>query len=122
MLEQFDDTSALSVVLEATVDSHQVVERFFTRVTKRGVSKVVSKRDRLGEVLVESQRSGNIPCNGSDFHRVCEPCAQVVTAAAQENLSLAVESTKSPGMDDSIAVALVLRAPFGRRLMDVTAP
>ena len=122
MLEQFDDAAALSVVFEAAVDSHQFVECLFTGVTKRGVPKVVSKADRLGEVLVDSQCAGNISRNGGDFHRVCEPCAQVVAAAAQENLSLAVEPPKGPGMDDSIAVALVLRAPFGRWFVDVSAP
>ena len=121
MLEQFYDAAALSVVFEAAVDSHQLVECLFTGVTKRGVTKVVSKADRLGEVLVDSQCAGNISRNGGDFHRVCEPSAQVVAAATQENLSLAVEPPKGPGMDDSIAVALVLCAPFGQWLLDVSA-
>ena len=53
---------------------------------------------------------------------MCEPCAQVIAAAAQENLSLAVETSKGPGMDDSIAVALVLCAPLRWWFMDVSAP
>ena len=81
----------------------------------------MSKTDRLGKVLVASQSAGNISRNGGDFHRVCEPCTQMVAAAAQENLSLTVESPKGSRMDDSIAVALVLCAPFGQWLVDVSA-
>jgi len=122
VLEQLHHSSALFVVLEAAVVAHQVVERLFAGVAERGVAKVVAKRDRLGEILVESQCAGDVPGDGGDLHRVCQPCAQVVAAAAQENLCLAVESPKGPGVDDPIAVALVLCAPLRRRLVDVSAP
>ena len=121
VLEQLDDAAALLVVIEAAVVAHQVVERLFAGVAERGVAKVVGKRNRLGEILVESQRAGDIPGDGGDLHRMCEPRAQVVAAAAQENLCLAVESSKGPGVDDPIAVALVLCAPLRRRLVDFSA-
>ena len=121
VLEQLHHPAALFVVLEATVVAHQVVERLFAGVAEWGVTKVVGKRNRLGKILVESQRAGDIPGDGGHLHCVCEPRAQVVAAAAQENLCFAVESSKGPGVDDPIAVALVLCPPFRRRLVDFSA-
>jgi hypothetical protein len=75
VLEQLDDAATLLVVLEATVIAHQVVERLFAGVAERGVAKVVGKCNRLGEILVESQRARDIPGDGGDLHRMCEPRA-----------------------------------------------
>jgi hypothetical protein len=51
---------------------------------------------------------------GGDFNRVREPRAQMVAGAVEKNLRLVFEPAEGARMDDAVAVALVMGAPFGR--------
>src|ERR1035437_2997908 len=45
----------------------------------------------------------------------------MVAAAVEKNLRLVFESAKGAGMNDAVAVALIMRAPFGRDFLVFTA-
>jgi len=51
-LDPIDSAQALRVMIEAAVGAHQIVEDFFAGVSERRMPKVVSERDRFGELLV----------------------------------------------------------------------
>ena len=75
------------------------------------MTEVVRKRDGLDQVAVQSQRTGNVARDGGDFNRMRQAGAQVVAGAVQKDLRLVFEPAEGPGMDDPVAVALVMRAP-----------
>src|SRR6185503_15435397 len=82
---------------------------------ERRMAEVVGEGNGLGEIGIEPERLGDIARNGGDFHGVGEPRAEVIAGAVEEDLGLVFEAAEGAGMDDAIAIALVLRAPFGRR-------
>ena len=57
LLELVDDAQRLQVVLEAAVLAHAFVERVLAGVAERRVAEVVREADRLGQRLVEAQRT-----------------------------------------------------------------
>src|ERR1051325_748924 len=76
---------------------------------------VVSKRDGLGEIRVEPERLGDIARDGGDFDGVGKPGAEMVAGAVEEDLGFVFEPAEGARMDDAVAIALVLSAPFGGR-------
>lgn len=56
-----NNTQALQVVLEATVIAHTVIKRLLSRVTKRGMPKIVRQGNRFYDVFVETKRPTNTP-------------------------------------------------------------
>ena len=77
--------------------------------------KVVTERDRLGEVLVEAER----PCDRArdlrDFERMGEARAVVVALGGDKDLRLVFETAERLGVDDAVAVADELGAHRARR-------
>ena len=82
--------------------------------TARG--QVVREGNRLGEVLVQPQRTGDVAGDGGHLHRVGEASAEVLPAAAKKHLCLVLQSAKGARMDNAVAIALKLGAPLGRFL------
>src|SRR5581483_8795071 len=72
-LEEVDDPEALEVVLEASVLVHELVERVLARVAEGRVAEVVRERDRLREVLVETESARDRARDLRDIDRVGEP-------------------------------------------------
>src|SRR5450432_2187008 len=85
------------------------------------MAEVMRERDGFRQVHVELQRAGDVARDGGDFNRVREARAQMVAGAVEENLRLVFEPAESARMDDAVAVALVMRAPFGRGFRMVAA-
>ena len=77
---------------------------------ERGVSQIVAKRDRLGEVLIEAQGLSDRTCYLSDLERVCETRAVVIALRGKKDLRLVGEATKRLAVDDPVAIALVIGA------------
>ncbi len=80
------------------------------------VAEVMRERDGFRQVLVQLQRPRDVACDGGDFHGMRQARAEVVAGAIQEDLGLVFQTTEGARVDDAVAVALVLRAPFRRRL------
>jgi len=77
--------------------------------------------DRFGKILVQAQRTGNAARELGDLNAVGEASTKEVAFMIDEDLRLVLETTKGGGMDDTVAVALELAAPRGRRLGPLTA-
>jgi hypothetical protein len=90
LLEGFDNTQALLVVIEASVILHEAVEGLLPGMAERGMSQVMGKGDRLGQILVESKRSGDGPADRGDFDGVRQTGAVVVPFAVEKDLGLAI--------------------------------
>ena len=95
------------------------VQNGFALVAERRMAEVVRERDGLGEIGVQPQRAGDVARDGGDFNRVRQPRAEVVAGAVEKNLRLVFQPAEGARVDHAVAVALVLRAPDGRRLRDI---
>jgi len=121
LFQLLDHAQALAIVLETAEVLHQFVQHDLAFVSERRVAEVVRQRDRLGEVLIQFQRAGDVARNGRDLHGVCEARAQVVAGAVQKDLRLVFQPAKGARMNDPISVALVVRPPVGR-VFGIPAP
>src|SRR5215469_6163078 len=83
-------------------------------MTERRMSQVMRQRNGFGKIFVQLERTGDIPRNGRDFHRMCQACAEMVAGAVKKDLRFIFEPAEGARMDDAVAVALVLCAPLGR--------
>ncbi len=100
---------------------HQARENGFALVAKRRMAEVVRKGDGFRQIGVQLERAGDVARDGRDFHRVREPGAKVIAGAVEKNLRLVFEAAKGAGMDDTVTVALIMRAPFWRGLLVIAS-
>jgi hypothetical protein len=103
------------VVFKSTVPAHESVQNGFALMAERRMAEVVCERNGFGEVGIQPERAGDVARDGGDFNRMREPRAEMVARAIQKNLRLVFEPAEGARMNDAVAVALVLGAPFRRR-------
>ena len=84
-------------------------------VPERRVAKIVRERDRFGQVLVETQIAGDGATELRYFQAVREARAEQIAFVIDKDLRLVFETPEGRGMDDAVAVALVLAASARRR-------
>src|ERR1035441_4114146 len=81
------------------------------------MTEVMRERNGLSQIPVQPQRTGDVARDGGDFNGVREARAKVIAGAIEKNLRFVFEPPKSARMNDPVAVALIMRAPFGRRFL-----
>ena len=110
LFQVLDDAQRLEIMLEAAERFHTGVQGVLPRVAERGVPEVVRERDRLGQILVQSQRPRHAARNLRNFERVREAGAKHVPFMIHEHLGLVFEPAKRGTVDNAVAVALKLGA------------
>ncbi len=108
VLEEVDDAQRLLIVAKAL--GEQSGQGLFARVAERRVTEVVAEGDGLGEVLVETERAGDRTGDLLHLDGVGHPRDHVVRVGGDEDLRLMLQTAEGTGVDDAIAVALVLEA------------
>ena len=101
---------------EAAKGLHLDVERLFPGMAERGVPEVMRQPDRLGEVLVETERAGDRPGDLRDFEAVGQAGAEMVALVIDEDLGLVLQPAECGRMDDAVTVALKRRPHVAFRL------
>ena len=91
-------------------------------MAERRMAEIVRKRQRLGEILVETKRAGERTRDLRHFERVGEPGAVVVAFVEDEHLRLVLEPAKGGRMDDAVAVAAEGAAAFAGAAPDAEPP
>ena len=85
------------------------------------VAEVVGQRDRLDEVLVQPEGTGDGARDLGDLDRMSEAGAEHVAFVVHEDLGLVLQAAERAAVDDPVAVALE-RAPVrGRVLLELPA-
>ena len=108
VFQHLDHAAALHPVLKAALDD--AVERILARVPERRVPEVVPHRDGLGQILVEPQRARQRAGHLRDLQRVRQARAVVIALRGEKDLRLALEPPEGLAVEDTVAVALELRA------------
>ena len=101
------------------------IERLFPCMTERRMADVVGQAQRLGQVLVQSQRAGDDAADLRDFQAVRQADALMVAIGGHEDLRLPGKAAEGDRMDDPVAVALESAARSARTcsgLLEFTAP
>ena len=89
------DAQGLGIVVKAAEGAQAIVERALARVPERRVAEIVRKRERLGEILIETERARQRPRDLGDFERVGEPCPVVIAFVKNEDLRLVLSRRKA---------------------------
>jgi len=111
VLELFDDTQGLGVVIEmTTAGGHELIELFLSGVAKRGMADVVSEGKGFDEFGVEVESAGDGAGDLNDFESVGEAIAKVIGETSGEDLGFGFETAESAGMNDAIAITRVFGA------------
>ena len=116
LFQFLDDAQALAVVFETAVAFHQAIQNRLAFVTEWGMTEIVRQCDGLRQIGIQFQSAGDVARDGRDLNCVRKTGAKVVAGAVEENLRLVFEPAERAGMNDPVAVALVMCAPFGWRL------
>ena len=111
------NTKRLLIVVKTAKFQHRPAKRFFPGMTERGVAKVMREGNRLGEVVIQLQRTRHGPSNLRHLYRMRHPRPEVVTLVIDEDLRLVLQLSEGCGMQNPIPVTLKGRsAAAGRRV------
>ena len=121
LLELVHHAQRLQVVLEPAELAHAFVERVLPRVTERRMTEVMREADRLGQRLVEPQRTRDAPPDLRDLERMRQARAVQVPFVVDEDLGLVDQAAEGRRMHDAVAIALVLAAMPWRRFREAPA-
>ena len=131
LLERIDHAQALHIVFEAAawlvrprsrglrlVALQAGVERILAGVTEGGMSQVMCERDRLDQILVQTQAARDAARELRHLERMGQAGAEQVALVVQEDLGLVDQAPERARMDDAVAVALEVvarrRRAFGK--------
>jgi hypothetical protein len=106
-LQSVDHAQTLLVVAKA---GKSLSQGRLAGVPERGVTEVVSKGDRLDEVLVQAKRAADGARDLGHFEGVGEACAIVIASRGDEDLGLVHEAAKALRVEHPIAIPLEGRA------------
>ena len=110
-VELLGDPQRLLVVLEAGAEAlaQARVQLLLARMPERWMTGVVPEPDRLGQVLVEPQRTRDHAGDPGRLERVRDPRAVVVAGGVDEDLRLPLQPPERLRVHDPVAVALERR-------------
>jgi len=108
------------MVEEKAVLAHGDVEGLFASVSEWRVADVMYQGERLDQIDVQTQLSGDGSRDLRDLDGMGQAIAKVVGVTAGEDLSFSLEAAKRPGVDDAIAVTLKIVA-VGMLRLGITA-
>ena len=111
LLEGFHDAQRVQVVVEALpIFLHDLVQAFFPGVSERRMADVVSQRQSLHQVFVQSHESGHGARDLGDFNGVGQPVAEMIGKPRREYLRLVFQAAEGARVHHAVAVALVIIA------------
>ena len=122
-VEPTRDPVRLFVVPEAQPEPRpqRRIERVLARVAERRVAQIVPQPDRLGQILVQRERSGDHARDRRRLQRMRHPRAVVVALRVDEDLRLPLQPAERLRVHDPVPVALKRRA-HRRRLLVALSP
>jgi hypothetical protein len=109
-------------MLEATVVAHAGIQCVLSGVPERRVPQVMGKTNRFRERLAEPERNGHRTADLRDLERVRQARTIQVTFVVDEYLRLVNQPAKRRGMDNAVAVALILTTISGADFFVTPSP
>ena len=94
-------------MLEPTRDER--LQHALAGMTERGVAEIVAERDRLRQLLVQTQHFRDASRDLRHLERVGEARAVMIARRREEHLRLVLQAAERLAVDDAIAIALKRR-------------
>src|SRR5262249_58992142 len=101
-LEGRHHSQRLGVMIEAAAGCEAAIERALAGMPEGGMAEIVGERQRLGQILVETERAGERARDLGDLEGVGQPGAKMIPFVEDEDLGLVRESAKRGGVDDAV--------------------
>src|SRR5271155_797468 len=98
------------------------IQRPLAGMAERGMAEVMCQRQRLREILVETELTGQRAGDLGHFERVGQPGAIMVAFMKHEYLGLVLQAAKGGGMDPPVTIAPERAAGPARRLGEQPPP
>ena len=108
-------------MIEAAMGVQARIERPLAGVPERGMTEVVGKRQRLGQILIKPKLAGERAGDLGDFQSVSQPGAVVIAFVEHENLGFVLQAPERRGMDHPVTVAPERAAGAARRLHELVS-
>ncbi|MDT4863467.1 hypothetical protein FQZ97_981760 [compost metagenome] len=89
---------------------HAGVQSILPGMAKRRVPQIVSERDRLDQILVQTQRTRDAAPKLRHLQRVGQTRSKQIAFVVEKNLGLVDQPAKRGAVDDAVTVALKGRA------------
>ena len=83
-----------------------LIKSFFSSMTKRRVSQVMSQRNGLHQILIQSESLGNSTGDLRNLQCVSETVSVMISLRRQKNLSLILQSAKRLTVKNPVSVPL----------------
>ncbi len=105
-LQPCDDAQSLRVVVKTTVFRHARLKSILSRVPEGRVSQIMGQRQSFGEVIIQTERTGQSAGDLADFNRMGQPGAVMIAFMRYENLGFMGETAEGGRVDDTVSVTL----------------
>ena len=92
-------------MIETAIPREADVQGPLSRMSKRGMSKVMRERECLGEIFIQPEGPRQRTRDLSNLQRMSEPGSEMVAFVKDEDLGLVLEPAEGGGMDDAVAIA-----------------
>jgi hypothetical protein len=106
-LERVHDSETLFVVAKSR---HNRAECPLSGVAKGRMPQIVSHPNRFDEIFVESKRTSDRSSDLGDLQRMRQPGPVMIPTWTNEYLRLVHQSAEALGVDDPVAIPLVIRS------------
>src|SRR5262249_59063140 len=103
-LKRRHHSQRLRVMIETAAGCEAAIERSLAGMPEGGMAQIVSERQRLGQILIETERAGERARDLGDLEGVGQPGAKMIPFVEDEDLGLVRESAKCGGVDDAVTV------------------
>src|SRR5512147_1859483 len=101
----------MQIVVEALSElPHPAIKFLLAGMRERRMPDVMGECERLGELLIEVEHSGDRPGDLRNLDRVCQAIPEMVRQPGGEHLRLVFQPAKGAGMDNAVTVPLKLVA------------
>jgi hypothetical protein len=111
----------LQVVFKSAVLGHTFVELVLAGMPEWRVAKIMGKRDRFNQILVQPQSARNRSAYLGHFDAVRKARSEQIALVIDENLRLVFQPAERTGVDDAVSITLKLTSSWRTGLCDLSA-
>jgi len=104
-LEPRDDAKRLGIVVEPAMGLHEAIEFALAGMAEGRVAEIMGKRQGLGQILIEPERSCDRARHLGDLKRMAEPRPVVIAIVVNEYLGFVLQPAEGRGVNDAVAIA-----------------
>ena len=100
------DAERLRIMVKPAIRLHRCIQRIFPGMSEGRMAQIMRKRQRLGQILIQAQKSRDGPRNLRHFNGMGQARAEMITFVIDKHLRLVLQAPKGRGVDDTVPIPL----------------